>query len=141
MGTLNSVNIYDVYLSGLNRFPLVILRPLPVPLPLPFPIVPFLDSGFTEVMKFQRLFKLLSCSFLHTRDHISKSWLKDVIKRKGVQVMELTFGIGLLPQLSSSYFFFWFHFLSVLWIHLKRKWYGLFLTEHLKSHKIWNSFR
>ena len=106
MGTLNSVNIYDVYLSGLNRFPLVILRPLPVPLPLPFPIVPFPDSGFTEVMKFQRLFKLLSGSFLHTCDHISKSWLKDVIKRKGVQVMELTFGIDLLPPLSSCYFFF-----------------------------------
>ena len=31
-----------------------------------------------------------------------KADLKEVIKRKGVQAMELTFGIDLLPQLSSS---------------------------------------
>ena len=99
-----------------------------------------------------KIMKLLSGSLLHTRNHIysvKANWIEFyikvlyiVIKRKGFQIMEV--GINILNWPPSSVIFPLIFFISLLICSLilakEKKWYGLFLTAKLKSHKIWNFF-
>ena len=99
-----------------------------------------------------KIIKLLSGSLLHTRNHIysvKANWMEFyikvlyiVIKRKGFQVMEV--GINILNWPPSSVIFPLIFSISLLICSLilpkEKKWYGLFLTAKLRSHKIWNFF-
>ena len=99
-----------------------------------------------------KIIKLLSGSLLHTRNHIYSvkansmeiyiKVLYIVIKRKGFQVMKV--GINILNWPPSSVIFPLIFSISLLICSLilpkEKKWYGLFLTAKLKSHKIWNFF-
>ena len=142
-------------LCGSCRFSIVIVCPIPIPVLVLFPIpVPFPVSGFLifqtpiQSCSSSKIIKLLSGSLLHKRNHIysvKANWMEFytkvlyiVIKRKGFQVMEV--GINILNWPPSSVIFPLIFSISLLICSLilpkEKKWYGLFLTAKLKSHKI-----